>query len=134
MKRFNIRDGMGLSLLRQSGVDVAIMTGEETEIVLRRAEKLQISHVFLGVKEKLPELRKLCQRLDVSLKHVAYVGDDVNDLEPMKEVGVSFAVADADSRVLEAASVRLSKRGGEGAVREAVEWILNRNERAPFSK
>ena len=134
MKRFNIRDGMGLSLLRQSGVDVAIMTGEETEIVLRRAEKLQISYVFLGVKEKLPELRKLCQRLDVSLKHVAYVGDDVNDLEPMKEVGVSFAVADADSRVLEAASVRLSKRGGEGAVREAVEWILNRNERAPFSK
>jgi YrbI family 3-deoxy-D-manno-octulosonate 8-phosphate phosphatase len=126
MKRFNTRDGMGLSMLRDAGVEVAIMTSENSEIVLRRAEKLNITHVFVGVEDKLAQLKELCESLEVQLNRVAYVGDDVNDLDAMRNVGLAFAVADADLRVLDVANMRLSKSGGEGAVREAAEWILAR--------
>lgn len=126
MKCFNTRDAMGLSMLRQAGVEVAIMTSEDSEIVLRRAEKLEVTHVFVGVQDKLAQLRELCERLKVPLSRVAYVGDDVNDLEVMQNVGLAFTVADADSRILEGAHVRLLRCGGQGAVREAAEWILSR--------
>jgi YrbI family 3-deoxy-D-manno-octulosonate 8-phosphate phosphatase len=126
MKRFNTRDGMGLSMLRDAGIEVAMMTGEDSEIVVRRAEKLKIQHVYVGVSDKLSLLREVCGLLDVPLGCVAYVGDDVNDLEVIKNVGLALAVSDADFRIAEAADVRLSLRGGEGAVREAAEWILAR--------
>ena len=121
MKLFNTRDGMGLSMLRDNGIELAIMTSENSEIVLRRAEKLNITHVFIGVEDKLAQLKELCERLNVPLSSVAYVGDDVNDLQVMQNVGLAFAVADANFRVLEAAHVQLSKCGGTGAVREAAE-------------
>ena len=126
MKLFNTRDGVGLRLLQEAGIDVCMMTSENSEIVARRAEKLNVTRVFLGVRDKLAKLTALCQELDLPLTRVAYVGDDVNDLDVMRNVGLAFAVADADSRVLEAANVRLSKRGGRGAVREAAEWVLER--------
>ena len=126
MKLFNTRDGMGLSMLREAGIEVCMMTSENSEIVLRRAEKLGVTRVYLGVPDKLAQLTALCQELDLPLTHVAYVGDDVNDLDVIRNVGLAFAVADADSRILEAANVRLSKRGGGGAVREAAEWVLER--------
>ena len=126
MKLFNTRDGMGLSMLREAGIEVCMMTSENSEIVARRAEKLNVTRVYLGVRDKLAELTALCQELDLPLTHVAYVGDDVNDLDVIRNVGLAFAVADADSRILDAANVRLSKRGGKGAVREAAEWVLER--------
>jgi YrbI family 3-deoxy-D-manno-octulosonate 8-phosphate phosphatase len=103
-----------------------MMTSENSEIVTRRAEKLEITRVFLGVRDKLAQLTSLCQALKLPLTRVAYVGDDVNDLDVIRNVGLGFAVADADSRVLDAAKVRLSKRGGAGAVREAADWVLER--------
>ena len=124
MKRFNTRDGMGLEMLRDAGIEVAIMTGENSEIVLRRAEKLGISRVFIGIKDKLTKMKALCEEMDIPLSSVAYAGDDVNDLEVMKNVGLSFAVADASRVVFEAASVKLTRDGGRGAVREAAEWII----------
>jgi len=126
MKLFNTRDGMGLSMLREAGIEIAIMTSEDSEIVSRRAEKLGITRVYLGVRDKLTRMTALCQELDLPLTSVAYVGDDVNDLDVIRNVGLGFAVADADSRVLQAADVMLSKRGGKGAVREAAEWVLER--------
>ncbi len=126
MKRFNTRDGMGLGMLRKAGLTVAIITAENSEIVLRRAEKLNVAHVFIDVRDKVSQVKELCGELGLEISQVAYVGDDVNDLEVMKSVGLAFAVADADSRVLDVAHVRLSKRGGEGAVREAAEWVLSR--------
>jgi N-acylneuraminate cytidylyltransferase len=131
MKRFNTRDAMGLSMLRHAGVEVGIMTTENSEIVLRRAEKLKIRHVFIGVQDKLAKLKTLCETLGVSLSNVAYVGDDVNDIEVMRSVGLSFAVSDADNRILDVAHIRLSKDGGQGAVREASEWVLARLSEAP---
>ena len=126
MKLFNTRDGMGLSMLREAGIEVCMMTSENSEIVARRAEKLDVTRVFLGVRDKLARLTALCKELDLPLTQVAYVGDDVNDLDVIRNVGLGFAVADADSRVLDAAKIRLSKRGGAGAVREAAEWVLER--------
>jgi YrbI family 3-deoxy-D-manno-octulosonate 8-phosphate phosphatase len=124
MKRFNTRDGMGLEMLREIGVEVAIMTGENSDIVLRRAEKLGISRVYIGIKDKLSRMKALCEEMDIPLSAVAYAGDDVNDLEVMKNVGLSFAVADATRVVFEGASVKLTRDGGRGAVREAAEWII----------
>ena len=126
MKQFNTRDGMGFELLRNKGVDVAIMTGEDSQIVLRRAEKLKISRVFIGIKDKLTQMKTLCEEMDISMSSVAYIGDDVNDFDVMKHVGLSFAVADASSEILAVADVTLTKEGGKGAVREAAEWIITR--------
>lgn len=124
MKRFNTRDAMGLQLLRDAGIAVAIITAEDSAIVLRRAEKLRISDVVLGAQDKLTELRQICDGHDIELSQVAYVGDDVNDLEVMRAVGVSYAVADAVPAVQEVADLVLSKGGGFGAVREAAERVL----------
>ena len=125
MKLFNTRDGKGLNMLQEAGVQVAVMTSEHSNIVLRRAEKLNVRHVFIGVKDKLAQLTELCTELQLPLASVAYVGDDINDLEVMRTVGLAFAVADADRRVLEAAHIRLLRPGGAGAVREAAECILS---------
>lgn len=124
MKRFNTRDGMGMRLLREAGLQLAIITSEESEIVLRRAEKLKISHVYVGIRDKLARVSELCTSLRLRLDQVAYVGDDLNDLDLIKKVGLSFAPADAAAEVLECVHVKLSRRGGDGAVREAAEWLL----------
>jgi len=126
MKRFNTRDGMGLEMLRNKGIEVAIMTGEDSQIVLRRAEKLKISRVFIGIKDKLTQMKSLCEEMGIPMSSVAYVGDDVNDMEVMKHVGLSFAVADSSPGIVEVADVTLTKVGGKGAVREAAEWIIAR--------
>jgi 3-deoxy-D-manno-octulosonate 8-phosphate phosphatase (KDO 8-P phosphatase) len=124
MKRFNTRDAKGLELLRRAGLRVAIMTQERSEIVLARAAKLKIDDVFIGVSDKLACLTQLCARLDLSPRQAAFIGDDVNDLEIMRAVGLSFAVADAVPKVLRTATVVLTRPGGHGAVREAAEWLL----------
>ena len=124
MKRFHTRDGHGIQLLREQGIPAAIITSEESEIALRRAEKLRVNDVSIGVKDKVACLQDVCDRMKVSFENVAYVGDDVNDLAVMKAVGVSFAVGDAHDTVRSAADIVLTARGGEGAVREAVDLIL----------
>ncbi len=124
MKRFHTRDGMGLARLMERGVQVAFMTREDSPIVTRRAEKLGIRLVLMGVKDKVAAMRDLARRVGVPLDAVAYVGDDLNDVDVMRIVGLSFAVADAVPEVAGVATVRLSKRGGEGAVREAADQVL----------
>lgn len=128
MKRFNTKDGKGLELLRRAGVAVAIITQERSEIVLRRAEKLQVDDVFIGIRDKVACLRELAARQGVDFQEIAYVGDDVNDLEVMAAVGLSFAVADAAAPVRQGATVLLATPGGHGAVREAAEWVLAHQE------
>jgi YrbI family 3-deoxy-D-manno-octulosonate 8-phosphate phosphatase len=124
MKKFNTRDGMGVSLLHEHGIIPAIITQEENEIVLKRAEKLKVEHVYIGAKDKCQVMRNLVEQLNVGYDEVVYIGDDLNDLEVMKMAGWSFAPADAAAAVREAASQVLSRRGGEGAVREAVDIVL----------
>lgn len=124
LKKFNTRDGMGIELLRRNGVIPAIITQEESEIVLRRAEKLKVEEVYIGVKDKLRVIKELARKHNLTLNEVAYIGDDINDLALLREVGLSFAPSDAVLEVQQVVHQVLSRRGGEGAVREAIEFIL----------
>lgn len=126
MKKFNTRDGMGIELLRKNGIIPAIITQEESKIVLKRAEKLKVEDIYTGIKDKLKVIEELAQKYKLSLDEVAYVGDDVNDLAVLREVGLSFAPSDAVDEVKEAVDHVVSQRGGEGAVREAIDFVLHR--------
>lgn len=124
LKKFNTRDGMGIKLLQRAGIITAIVTQERTKLVARRAEKLTIPEVHQGVMEKLSLIREMAARHGFSLEEVAYIGDDVNDLEALKSVGFSATPADGMPQVANVVDYVCSKKGGEGAVREVIEMIL----------
>jgi len=128
-KNFDMRDGMGLEILRQFGVEVMVMTSEQSQLVAKRMEKLQISQVFLGVKDKYTLLQSLAASQNFSLNNVAYVGDDVNDMANICSVGWSFTPNNAMTEIKQLADVVLSKNSGAGAIREACEFIKNYNKR-----
>ena len=123
-KKFNTRDGMGLKLLQKAGIITAIVTQERTKLVTRRAEKLAIPELHQGVLDKLSLVREMAARHGLTLSQVAYIGDDVNDLETLKEVGFSAAPADGMPQVIAVVDYVCQKNGGEGAVREIIEMIL----------
>jgi 3-deoxy-D-manno-octulosonate 8-phosphate phosphatase (KDO 8-P phosphatase) len=123
-KKFNTRDGMGIKLLQRAGIITAIVTQERTKLVARRAEKLAIPELHQGVMDKLSLIREMAARHGLTLSQVAYIGDDINDLEALKAVGFSAAPADGMPQVAAAVDYICQKKGGEGAVREIVEMIL----------
>jgi YrbI family 3-deoxy-D-manno-octulosonate 8-phosphate phosphatase len=123
-KRFNTRDGMGIKLLQKAGIITAIVTQERTKLVARRAEKLAIPELHQGVMNKLTLIREMADRHGLSLQQVAYIGDDVNDLEALKAVGFSASPADGMPDIVAAVDYICRKKGGEGAVREIIEMIL----------
>lgn len=123
-KKFNTRDGMGIKLLQKAGLITAIVTQERTRLVARRAEKLAIPELHQGVMDKLSVMKDMAMRHGITLQQIAYIGDDVNDIEALKAVGVSAAPADGLPQVLKVVDYVCQKNGGEGAVRELVELIL----------
>jgi 3-deoxy-D-manno-octulosonate 8-phosphate phosphatase (KDO 8-P phosphatase) len=123
-KKFNTRDGMGIKLLQQAGLITALITQEQTKLVLRRAEKLAIPEVHQGVRDKLAVLRELVAKHGLTLGEVAYIGDDINDLQALQAVGFSASPADGLPSVLKAVHYICKKKGGEGAVREVADLIL----------
>ena len=125
LKKFNTKDGMGISNLRNAGLITGIITGENSEAVRRRAEKLHIDEVFLGVKDKLAVAKELCEKYNLSLNEIAYVGDDINDLELIKEIGFGCAVSNAMPVIKDAADYVTAHRGGDGAIREVTDIILS---------
>lgn len=124
-KKFNTRDGMGIKLLQKAGLITAIVTQERTKLVARRGEKLAIPEVHQGVMDKLSLVNEMAVRYSLTLEQIAYIGDDVNDLETLKAVGFSAAPADGMPAVVEAVDYVCRKKGGEGAVREVIEMILD---------
>jgi len=124
LKKFNTRDGMGIKLLQRAGLITALVTQERTKLVARRGEKLMIPEVHQGVMDKLSLVREMAARHGLSLGQVAYMGDDINDLSTLQAVGFSATPADGLPQVLAAVDYVCSKKGGEGAVREIVEMIL----------
>lgn len=124
LKKFNTRDGMGLARLREAGVAVAIISGEDSAIVHARAAKLNIDDVFAGAKNKRAAIDDLCARHGLALDEVAFVGDDLNDLPALECVGLACAVADAADPVLSCAHYVSRRRGGDGAVREICELLI----------
>lgn len=125
MKKFNVRDGAGVALLKQVGIPVGVMTGEHTELVVRRAQKIGADFLFQGVFDKAECLRSVLATRGLESVHVAYVGDEINDLCLAGRVGVFLAPADANPVVCDKADTTLSARGGEGVLREAAILILN---------
>ena len=123
-KKFNTRDGMGIKLLQRAGIITAIVTQERTKLVARRAEKLTIPELHQGVMDKLSLVREMAARYGFTLSQVAYIGDDINDLETLKAVGFSATPADGMPQVAAMVDYICQKKGGEGAVREIIEMIL----------
>ena len=126
MKRFNTLDGMGFRMLRERGILTGIVTGEKRELNKCRAQKLQMDIYEEGVQDKISVVRRLCENYDIDIQNVAYVGDDINDLEVIKAVGFGCSVANGVSAVKEAARYVTVKSGGQGAVREVVDFIVGR--------
>ena len=124
LKKFNTLDGMGISLLRDRGIITGIITGETTGILERRARKLKIDEVHQGIKNKLAIVDQLCQKYGITREEVAYVGDDINDLDALCNVGFSCTVDSAQSIIKEKVDYVSSNKGGEGAVRDIIEKIL----------
>ena len=123
-KKFNTRDGMGIKLLQRAGLITAIVTQERTRLVARRAEKLAIPELHQGVMDKLSVIRDMAERHGISLRQIAYIGDDVNDMEALKAVGFSAAPSDGLPQVRKIVDYICRLKGGEGAVRELAEMIL----------
>lgn len=128
-KKFNTHDGMGIKLLQRAGLITALITMEETKLVARRAEKLAIPEVHQGARDKLAVLREMVARHGMTLQEVAYIGDDINDLEALRAVGFSAAPADGLPSVRKVVDYVCRKKGGEGAVREVADLILEAQQR-----
>lgn len=126
-KKFHTYDSAGVFFAHRAGIPVGILTGETTSIVKRRAEKLGVDYLFQGVTNKLEIAQGLCGELCISLDEVAYIGDDLNDIELLRKVGVSGVPASAPEYICRLATVSLQKRGGEGVFREFVEVLLQDN-------
>ena len=124
LKAYHARDGLGLSLLRDAGIRRAIVSGRESPTVARRALDLGIEPCLLGRTDKDRALREICRLWDLEPQQLAAVGDDIIDLPMLRQVGWSFAPADADAVVRSCVHTVTEARGGHGAVREVCEAIL----------
>lgn len=124
LKKFHTYDSAGILFAHHLGIPVGILTGENTEIVRRRAKKLKIDFLYLGVKNKVEVAQHVCDELKIKLSDVAYVGDDLNDIPLLKKVGWAGVPSSAPNYIKSLATVQLEKKGGEGVFREFVEIIL----------
>jgi len=123
-KVFDVRDGLGIRVASAAGLGLALMTGRASSVVQRRARDLRVPEVLQRVGDKAAALRKLAEGKGIPLERVAFMGDDLNDLEAMRVAGVSIAPADGAAEVREEADLVTDAPGGRGAAREAVEAIL----------
>lgn len=123
-KKFNTYDSAGVLLAHRLNIPVGIITGEDTEIVRRRAEKLKVDFLFQGVKDKFSVALDLCNKLGISLDDVAYIGDDIPDVKLLNAVSWSAAPISAPDFIHNEVKYVTKKRGGEGAFREFVEYLL----------
>lgn len=127
-KKFHTYDSAGVLFAHQQNIPVGIITGEKTQIVERRAKKLKVDYLFQGISNKLQIAQQLCAELNISLKEIAYIGDDLNDIELLSHVGIAGTPSSAPSYVKSLVSIITDSKGGEGAFREFVEKILGINE------
>lgn len=132
LKKFNTKDGMGIKLLQRAGLVTALVTQENTKLVARRGEKLAIPEVHQGAMDKPSVLRAMADRHGITLQEIAYMGDDINDLLALRIVGFSAAPADALPAIRKAVTYVCRAKGGEGAVREVAEMILEAQGRSPW--
>lgn len=132
-KSFNIKDGYGIrDILPKYGVEPVIITGRQSTIVERRAEELDIKHLYQGVKDKVSCLRELAATLDIPLSQIACIGDDLNDFPMIELCGVTGCPVDAVQEVKDRCDYICTASGGHGAVREFINWLIR--EKIPEAK
>ena len=124
IKSFNVKDGLAIVSWKKLGKQVAIITGRSSSIVARRAKELHIEHFYQGIHNKKEVLENLLEKLDLTMENVAAIGDDLNDLQMLRSAKISFVPRDASAYVDKIATVILSKKGGDGAVREMIEHLI----------
>lgn len=129
LKRFDVKDGYGIVMLKRAGIEVAFVSGRFSRATDQRAADLGVSRVINGTDDKLRELKKIASELGLSREEVAFIGDDAPDLSCVEWCGLGIAVADARGGLPESADWIAPSRGGFGAVRDAAEHILARNGR-----
>lgn len=126
LKEFDVKDGLAIASWLKLGKEVAIITGRESRIVEKRAKELYIKHVFQGVEDKLKTLQSLLETIGIDAQQVAVIGDDLNDLQMMRFAKLSFMPGDGSLYLEEYADVILSNNGGRGAVREMIEYLIQK--------
>ena len=127
LKRFNVKDGYAIVNAQKLGIEFGIITGRKTELVEIRAKELKIKYLYQGISEKTVILEEIMKKDSLSKEEIAYMGDDLNDLLIMKQVGLSGTPKDAVDEVIQVADFVSKKNGGSGAVREFVEHILKKD-------
>ncbi|MEI6846644.1 MAG: HAD-IIIA family hydrolase [Chlorobiaceae bacterium] len=128
MKRYSIRDGMGVERLKAVGIDVGIMTGEVSPSIKKRSEKLGIKNLYLGIKDKVSMFETVLSETGFTKHQIAYIGDDVNDLGIMNQIcveGLTACPQDATVFVEPVVHYRAKFNGGHGAFRDFAEWLIN---------
>ncbi len=124
-KRFNVQDGLGIKIAQSCGLEIAVITGLKSKAVEKRVRELGIEEYHAGHVAKIPLLEGIRSRRGLGYEHMAYLGDDWVDAGPMAAVGLPMAVADAQPEILALAAWVAKARGGHGAVREAIRFILD---------
>ena len=125
MKAFNIQDGLGIKLLQKGGVQVGIITGRMSKLLQRRADELGIDPLIQGREDKLIALNELLQNMHIDMDEIAFMGDDLPDLAVMRDVGLGITPANGSSTNAKQADWQTINGGGQGAVREVAEMILD---------
>lgn len=125
LKTYNVRDGLGILLAHLAGLKTGIITGKTSKPLEIRSEKLKIAELHQGIMDKKPVLDEILERNGLTAQEVAFIGDDLGDLEVIKSVGFSAAVADAHSEIKKHSHFICQNPGGKGAVREFIEFILS---------
>lgn len=123
-RKYNVKDGVGIKRVMETGVQVAIISAGASGSIPERAATLGIEHVFTGEDNKLGVLEKLCEKLGIGLHEVAHIGDDLNDIPVLEAIGCPIAVADAQPETWAAAQIITEKNGGHGAVREICDTLV----------
>lgn len=126
-KKFNTTDSAGVLFLRLVGIPTAVITGENTEIMRRRAEKLKIKHLYMGIKDKVNVAKQLCKDLKIELHEIAYIGDDINDILLLRQVGLSATPINAAAYIKKEVDWIIPVKGGDGAFRAFVERYLEKD-------
>jgi YrbI family 3-deoxy-D-manno-octulosonate 8-phosphate phosphatase len=128
LKKFNTRDGMGISMLHNAGIKVGIITSENCQLNLRRAKKLKVDYIYQGEKNKgkLAIAEDIAKTLGITMQNIAYIGDDINCYELLSHVGYAACPSDANNKLKSIPGISImSKKGGDGCVREFIEMILS---------
>jgi len=124
MKKFHVRDGMGVLLLRKAGLQIGILSGDNSELIRTRAKALKIDIVYMGILDKENKLDEICDKYNMLPENIAFIGDDVNDTEVIKKVGFSAAPADAAEEIFNMVDYKCKTNGGRGAFREVADLII----------